>query len=182
MFFVPKDESTLLYREHIQEQLTSKFATELTVPPPGATSRTNGKWIVSPPNFVRKTSRRIQWASRIEIEAEASKTVSQSPATEAPSLQVGPSVNLFSADPGFYGSLSDMLGSQPASAFAKIPVGAEWGKHLVAYATGRNVITTHKGVDAFEVLWSADVTTSRELRRPSIDEIKHMEPTWEQVT
>lgn len=43
-------------------------------------------------------------------------------------------------------------------------------------------VTTHKGVDVYEVLWSADVTTSKELRRPSIDEIKHGEPTWEQVT
>jgi hypothetical protein len=45
-----------------------------------------------------------------------------------------------------------------------------------------NSITTHKGVDVYEVFWSADVTTSRDLRRPSIDDIRHGEPTWEQIT
>jgi hypothetical protein len=73
LFFIPKEQSTLFYKEHVRENLEKRFATELAAPPPGATSRTNGTWRISAPTFVRKTRSRIQWASRIDVEAEASK-------------------------------------------------------------------------------------------------------------
>ncbi len=186
LFFIPKEQSTLFYKEHIREKLCERFAAELAAPPPGATSRTNGTWRISAPNFVKKTGRRIQWTSRIEIEAEASKTVSQSPAIEASSLQIGPTLNISPSD------ISDVLFAQgsgfrgqarsiPLSALAKPQAATNWENFRLGVASASSV-TTHKGLDVYDVLWSTDVTTSRELRRPSIDEIRHLQPTWEQVT
>jgi hypothetical protein len=187
LFFIPKDESTLYYKEHIREKLREKFATELAAPPPGATSRTNGTWGISAPNFVKKTGRRIQWTSRIAVEAEASKTVSHSPAIESSSLQIAPTVNRLK----YYTGISDLLASQGPPEV--LTIGRPIQLSTLANTEGLNLenslmaigpsssVTTHKGVDVYEVLWSTDVTTSRELRRPSIDEIRHGEPTWEQV-
>ena len=73
LFFVPNDDSTFFYRERIREKLNKKFETELAAPPPGATKRKNGTWHISSPNFVQKTRHRIQWISRITIDAEGSK-------------------------------------------------------------------------------------------------------------
>lgn len=75
LFFIPDDQSTFVYKQRVLEQLKEKFASELSAHPAGATSRKNGTWFVHPPNFVKKSGRRIQWASRIEVETEASKTI-----------------------------------------------------------------------------------------------------------
>jgi hypothetical protein len=57
--------------------------------------------------------------------------------------------------------------------------GGEW-QNFAPQVSVTNV-ATHKGVDVYEVLWSVDVTTNRELRRPSIEGIRHVGTTWEQV-
>ena len=49
---------------------------------------------------------------------------------------------------------------------------------LWAPTTPRTVVT-HKGTDVYDVLWSVDVTTSLDLRRPSVDDILHVEAVWE---
>ena len=79
LFFVPKDESTLYYKERIRARLTEKFKRALAVPPAGATSRKNGTWRISRANFSKKAGQRISGVSRIEIEAEARKTILESP-------------------------------------------------------------------------------------------------------
>lgn len=187
LFFIPKEESSLFYKERIREKLNERFATELATPPPGATSRANGTWRISAPNFVKKTGRRIQWTSRITVEAEASKTVSPSPAIESSSVQIAPMVkptSYFTGVSNFLTPQGPVVGSIARTGKLSDMVSA-WGtlnleSSQVDFGPA-NSVTTHKGVDVYEVLWSADVTTSRELRRPSVDEIKHGEPTWEQV-
>lgn len=187
LFFIPKEESTLFYKEHVRDKLCERFAAELTAPPPGATSRTNGAWRISAPNFVKKTGRRVQWTSRISIEAEASKMASQSPAIEPSLFQTARPMNALASGLLLEGvPLSSLLGSPgfrlgPAES-ALTYVGAELPKYSVLVGSTATSITTHKGVDVYEVLWSADVTTGRDLRRPSIDDIKHLEPAWEHVT
>jgi hypothetical protein len=181
LFFIPKDQSSLLYKEHVREVLTDKFATELAALPQGATNRTNGKWLVSAPNFVKKTGPRIQWTSRIEIEAEASRM----PLTSAFASQV----NLVPAQP--FQGIKDLLSAQapPSGKLSdlsgwswKMPIGMLEPKNYetIQIPTIGNV-TTHSGLDSYEVFWSADVTTRKELRRPSIDEIKHVATTWEPI-
>ena len=38
---------------------------------------------------------------------------------------------------------------------------------------------THKGVDTYEVVWSVEVTTSRDLRKPKVEEIRHAGIVWQ---
>lgn len=192
LFFIPKDESTLYYKERIRDKLKEKFAAELAAAPPGATARKNGTWRISAPNFVKKTGRRIQWVSRIEVEAEGNKNAPQSPAIEGSTSKASPLLsNWFEPAEGVVTAkqLRDLMispgstiigpaSAQPASYAGTSTPGTIFSQTWLSLST----ITTHKGVDVYEVLWSADVTTARELRRPSIDEIRHLEPRWESVT
>jgi len=176
LFFLTKDESTLFYKAGVRELLEERYKAELSATPAGATSRKNGTWGISPPNFVKKTGKRIQWSSRIAIESESSKGSSVTNwATDfvapLPKLKE-PSVDdyMLAARPFFSKELrplSDMAGSEwyPMNPVTVVP----W-------------VTTHKGSDIYEVYWSADVTTSRELRKPSIDDIKHLGLQWEPVS
>ena len=178
LFFIEKDESTLYYKEHIRDKLGEKFATELTALPPGATHRKNGKWLISPPNFVKKTGQRIQWTTRIEIVAEASKTVPQAHSIESPSLQVTPEgMTLAALNPK-----GELGGSAIWPYFLEGGVKTVTLRSVVRGLPSFSSVTTHRGVDVYEVIWSVSVTTTRELRKPSIEDIIHAEPTWEQVT
>jgi hypothetical protein len=190
LFFIPKDESTLFYKGSVRQKLNEKFASELDAPPKGATSRSNRKWIISRPNFVKKTGRRIQWTSRIEIEAEASKTVSQPSTVESPSLQIPSQTDASSSDfnPNAMSNLllspilRDINLGETASlsSLAKPQDMSDWSNYLKTILPISSV-TCYKGVDAYEVMWSADVTTALELRKPSVDEVRHVGPSWEQV-
>jgi hypothetical protein len=188
LFFEKDERSTLLYKEEIVKKLKEKFAAELADVPPGATTRTNGTWTVNPPNFVKKTGRRIQWASRISIEAEASKPATQPRAAEAAVFSpVTAGAGFLNTYISAKGTISNLHPEQnaavwlPNSGIASIQPNLQ-AQDLWTVGTMTPTITTHKGTDVYEVLWSADVTTSHDLRRPSIDELKHLEPVWEQVT
>jgi hypothetical protein len=148
LFFVPKEQSTLFYKENIQAELEQRFAGELVVLPPGATSRTNGTWRINAPNFVKKTGRRIQWASRISVEVEASKTIARSPATEHSEWISGQNIFL-SPNPKSVplASLanSDIYSFAPVTSLAKgISIGPlNTYSFNVGYSES---VTTHKGV------------------------------------
>ena len=187
LFFIPKDESTLFYREHIKDRINALFQAELTALPSGATSRTNGTWRISPPNFVKKNGRRIQWASRISVEAEASKTVTQPPALDPGMVNATPNLNTWAINPTpLKIKLSDLMSPQNIELGSSPTLGTiNLRPTFLDFYAGTGTesrITTHTGSDVYEVLWSADVTTSRDLRRPLVDELKHLEPVWEQVT
>jgi hypothetical protein len=141
---------------------------------------------------VKNTGRRIQWGSRIEVEAEAGKTVPQSPAIEGSTLKASPLVSAW-VKPVQGVATTNRLADWLISSGPTIagPAGAQSTPYVEALNPGSiysgtcvsaSTITTHKGVDIYEVLWTADVTTDRELRRPSIDEIRHLELRWEPVT
>lgn len=188
LFLIVDDKSTLFYKERIRDLLEEKFATELVALPPGSSIRSNGTWSVSGPNFVKKTGPRIQWASRIEIETKASKVASQSPviapALSKLALQHGPSemdAALFPSAADFLRSGSaapNILGSAvPLSTLANV---SQPSYNALWYS--QSTIQTHKGTDVYEILWSVDISSRRELRRPKIDDIRHVALTWEQVT
>jgi hypothetical protein len=186
LFFIPKDESTLFYKENIRERLNEKFAKELAAPPAGASMRENEKWLISSPNFVKKTRQRIQWTSRIEIQAKASKLVPRGPKAEPPSPQatLEPNVlqGLSALGPEFYMPAPKGTLLAPGSVLSGAQHYLGEVHNLLYSPMFGETITTHKGVDVYEVIWSVDVTTARELRRPSIDEINHSGPAWEQIT
>lgn len=187
LFFVSDGQSTLFYKEQIREKLTEKFAAEMTALPPGATNRSNGTWRIHPPNFVKKDRRRIQWSSRISIEAEASRTTAQSAVSYFPATNLASTLNEgWMSKPSMkIATYSDLISYQNtgaaslASGMGNVQPAGYLSDMLVNVG---NELKTHKGTDLYEILWSADVTTSRDLRRPSIDELRHLEPIWEQIS
>jgi PIN domain len=186
MFFMPKEQSSLFYKMNIREKLTEAFAKELSALPPGATARTDGAWIISEPEFVQKAGSRIQWTSRIEIRTEASRVSYRIPPIDPTIVSKAAPGNQLATDSLLYTQIPNLLGSQTLNLAAP----GQWvnmantridlGNYGMSLEAG-NAITTHRGVDVYEILWSADVTTKGELRRPSIEEIRHGELSWEQV-
>jgi hypothetical protein len=190
LFFVPNDESTFFFKQNVRERLMSTFAKELAEPPPGATARTNGTWRISPPNFVKKERNRVQWTSRVEVEAEATGMFTQWASIGTASLPLDPVVNVFSTDNYFKPNANRLVSAgQDFGTYNTVPLGtlakplvfADVGNYVSAFKSSPSV-PKYKGVDVYEVLWSADVDSRHELRRPSVDDIKRLEPTWEQVT
>jgi hypothetical protein len=196
LFFVPKDESTLYYKERIRARLTEKFKRALAVPPAGATSRKNGTWRISRANFSKKAGQRISGVSRIEIEAEARKTILESPSATSVVLAAdsnpylsylspaGEQISDLSALRLFSGSLATTHGLGFAGDIS--PSGDLQGLGSLAGLSAKlleappyRTVVSHKGVDVYEVLWSVDVTASLDIRRPSIDDLVHIEANWE---
>jgi hypothetical protein len=185
-FFFEKDEkSGLFYKERVRERLIERFADELDALPPGATNRKNGTWRIHPPNFVKKNARRIQWASRISVEAEASKLT---PLTTAGGVKIS---SLYSGENPFMTvsppkmvKLSDMMNYQNLNigTISSLMTNPQPTVNLkdLAISFGNETVT-HRGTDIFEVLWSADVTTRRDLRRATMDELRHLGVNWEPV-
>jgi hypothetical protein len=203
MFFIPKDESTLYYSEHVRDQITKEFEKELAVVPPGAEVRKNGTWRISPPNFSKKIGHRVHWVSRIEIEVEATKSVPDNSGFMYQLVNAGQLMNLSSlgsswnqyvaqnplSQPVSPVSLSSALPS-PGTSFSSVIGNVEvpragWmlSEPDLKDLTPRSykTIVTHRGVDVYEVLWSVDVTTSVEIRRPSMDSCVHVNTNWETV-
>ncbi len=189
LFFAVKDDASLLYKEGIRERLREKFAVELALLPAGATGRKNGTWGISAPTFSKKTGQRIQWTSRIEIEAEATKVVydeartvySDNPALQYPGLAVGPAAYSSRTPLNLPQGQNWVVSGAGLTTPIFGPSDATLHSYLSSQPFGRTVVT-HKGIDLYEVLWSVDVTTALDLRRPLIDDIAHVEVTWEPVT
>lgn len=43
------------------------------------------------------------------------------------------------------------------------------------------MVISHKGIDVFEVLWSTEVTMSKDLKKPAIENITHVELRWQTI-
>jgi len=178
LFLVPDDKSTLFYTGHVREKLEAKFAKELAYLPPGATSRTNGTWRIGEPNFVKKTGKRVEWTSTIGVDAEAS--TNHHPETIGQPINVGSLVQPIAASEMVVPLFGTALASEDYLPF-NVLSRTNWNPQKVSLVSTYSV-KSHRGIDVYEVLWSADWTTKRELRRPSIDDIKHVESSWEQLT
>jgi hypothetical protein len=185
-FFVPKDDSTLYYTQKISTKLSEQFGTELSAVPSGASRRSNTRWLIAAPRFVRKEARRVFWATRITVEATAFARVpaprfEHPPSTDA---EIPGSAGLLAAASSY---LSDsarakMLRSitEPPPASPPAEAGHSLSVLMNSYANlfgqEREVA---KGRTALEVDWSATVTTARSLSAPRIEELRHVETVWD---
>jgi hypothetical protein len=183
LFFVSMDDkSTLLYRTKVQEQIGEKFKVQLEQKPEGTTFRKNGTWHLNPPNFSRKDGRRVFWTSRIEIEMEAGTvTRKQDLGPAIPSSGVildSPFQANFPLEHS--GSLLTHLDDWPTFT---VPLKAvtDWNINNILVSNPSTRVVTHRGRDIYEVLWSAEVTMSKELKRSVIDELKHVELKCEPI-
>src|SRR5579862_608785 len=164
LFFRPKDEKTVFYKVKIRDLISKKFASELDVLPTGTTFRENNNvWRVSEPNFSRKDGQRVYWTSRIKVPFEAGV---EAPSKPVPNLLTRPiTQDVLIAESGapvtLYGLNTDMLN---IGALGEI-------KYDVLSGYGNQKTITQRGDDIFEVRWSSQLTVSKQLRKPVVDEI-----------
>jgi hypothetical protein len=183
LFFVSSDnKKTIFYAQDVRQKLTDKFSSELETRPEGTGFRKNGKWLIDEPNFSRKVGRRTFWTSRIEIEVEAGKvTRNDPPKAVIPLSSLGgtaivtqeidwqPSINTQASTIGYSQTLEDYL-ARPAPDNLYTSLG---GDAYSVLPSDKRV--THKGTDVYEVLWSTAVTPSKDLTKPVIEDITHVE-------
>ncbi len=172
LFFVSSDaKEVLFYKEKIRERLMEKFKSDLETKPQGTTFRENGTWRIDLPNFSRKEGRRVFWTSRIEIDVEAGTVITQNEPSNLAAWVTGD--RPVQQDPG----------STPYT-FLSTPITLQSVLQNIDY---RNLISekkviSHKGRDVFETLWSTEVTMSKELKKPIIEDIKHIELSCQPIS
>jgi hypothetical protein len=178
LFFVSGDDKDVLYfKEKIGERIREKFGSQLDHRPGGTTFRQNVKWLIAPPNFSRKEGRKIFWTSRVEIQVKAGiTTLDQGVSAGVPAQTLSTSANIALTNPIYYSSAAY---SSPTyygfdvnnvSLSDKLP---DWS-YLINTPSPRK-ITTHQGTDLFEVLWSAELTMSNDLKKASVEDVRHVE-------
>lgn len=193
LFFVSGDDKdALYYKERIGERLREKFGSDLDNRPEGAMFRQNVKWVIAPPNFSRKEGRKIFWTSRIEMQVEAgliTRDESVSAGVPAQTFWAGSNIvnSPFYSNPGLYSNLvsyGNLVPGNPAfygdAANVSLSSKALDWSYPNDYASKR--IITHKGTDVFEVLWSAELTMSKDLKKASVQDIRHVELKWQPIS
>jgi hypothetical protein len=202
LFLTPNgDKDSLYVKENIGQRITDEFKQQLAARPEGTSFRSNGQWWISPPNFVRKEQKRVFWASRITIESE-SENVTVSPERigteymtellkqpsvpiQAGRLQMSPNPQgLFAAESAFHPLVSAQPSYSPLSIwnYPIVSTQSDILKGLNFSFPAEKRVATHKGRDVYEVLWSTEVTMSRELRKAVIEGIKHIEIDWQPIS
>jgi hypothetical protein len=186
LFFVSADDKdTLYYKEKVYEKLAEKFKGQLEARPEATTWRNNGTWHLSRPNFLRKEGRRIFWTSRIEIEVEAGTVTEKQQPIEIssglyggapPSQKATSPFTVQGKEPDYYTKLWSAFAKDwdPKSGYLGY-LGSLTGQ------TSQERMVTHKGRDIYEVLWSTEVTMSKELKKGVIGELKHIELKCEPI-
>jgi hypothetical protein len=191
LFFTTEDNKDTLYvKEKIGRRISEQFKEQLAARPEGTTFRSNGQWWISPPNFARKEQKRVFWASRIGIEAEAGSVISPDPIGKvslSESLK-SQSVTLEGRippafSPAFSPAFPHAFEYNPLQFFSAESGITSINTSLKALmGTPEKKVTTHKGRDIYEVLWSTEVTMTRELKKAVVEEIKHIEIDWQSVS
>lgn len=172
-FFVSgENKDTLYFTEKVGERIRETFKDDLAKNPEGTTFRTNKTWYISAPNFSRKEGTQIFWTSRIEVEVEAGISTKESEPTLSKLVALS-SLNPNPISPESSGKIAttNALGALYGG-------GTDWGKDWAGAITGlftpEKTVITQKGRDIYEVLWSAEVTTSKSLKKSEIHEIRHI--------
>lgn len=179
MFFSSADDKgALYYKSQIFDRLTASFKSELGRRPEGTDGRANRAWSIYPPNFVKKEGTKIYWSTKIELEAEATRTVFPAPPPLGAPVPVNDTAEPLAAGryptqppPGIDVSLWSSLRNRYRSGSLQALAGASYKTEPI-----------FKGQDLYEVIWSCEVTTTKELRRPKLEELRHIELTWEAVS
>jgi hypothetical protein len=185
LFFVSADDKDVLfYKENVRQKLEEKFGIELKQRPEGTTFRSNGKWLIAHPNFSRKEGRKIFWTSRIEVEVDAGVTtnIAKAPVLQTSGALVSPTSYAFQAPNAMALKPTQALSwLQPVTDADLYSGSVNIAYPNFAYAPQERIIT-HKGSQVFEVLWSAEVTMSKDLKKSAIEQINHISLTWQPIS
>lgn len=189
-FFYVEDDSSCLYSQaNVKKRIKEDHAEKLAEVPYGARSRENVGWRVDPPRFVDSNQRTLTWASRVIVEAIATKLPNQwpsnlyssdytlnQPSTLYSTAFTVPPAQLFSSDytVRYYKSLL------PSSGSTQIPGATKMFSDTPDESAFRHaVLGTFPGRSIFEVTWSATVTDDSSLTDAKVISIQFIETVWE---
>ena len=207
LFFEKGNESSLYYKEKLQNKIREKFPAELSELPAGANRRAGGTWLIAPPRFLKKEGQRIHWATRINIEAKAMRyDLMPGPLTSsaqsasllsifgggAPNLASGIALageqnrpgGLFNFSPGsILGSGSPFTAGPhgvPGPGSSSGSAGITSGTSLgTSFIPSMSERVISEGKTVIEVVWSVTVSTSERLSKPKIESIAFVETVWD---
>jgi hypothetical protein len=167
LFFVKEDEKSLYYKEDIRGQINRDYADVLNDPIIGGHLRRSGTWWITAPIFVKKTRQRVHWVSVLEPEFEIYHIEEKDDDSDLGSSLAGlANIRSTTAD----GGLGTAAGLGLANIHSKGIGQGLLGRTLL----GGEPIVDFKGRERFEIHWSASLTQSKNLTKPSVDEIKHL--------
>lgn len=184
MFFEKDVASSLYYKLGLRNVLQAEFAEQLQSRPPSATIRRNGTWFIGSPRFDRKQNRRVHWTTTVRVEASAYRL-------EADQIQIGhlgsdlfSTSNLkrfiFSEGPRHGTSTTMAALGKGLTALGDQAIKLSPPSSTIVYNTPSHeerLVCT--GETVFEIAWSATLTTTHKLTRPTIDGQKCVATTWE---
>lgn len=185
LFFNQSESSGLYYSENIYSRIKNDYNNELNTVPIKGLARKNWQIWISNPVFIRKERQRIYWSTPIKIEANLFKH----------------DVNLGLADD----SIATLLANYKPSQTIEIPSsgltmgdllsGSKYGLTIgdvLSRKTKTHTISTSdvlsqpvnkidmgKGSSSFEVIWSINITQTKKLTLPKIEDVKFISTTWE---
>jgi hypothetical protein len=184
LFFISSDDKgTLFYKEKLTERVEEQFKAELKVRPEVTSFRDNNAWHIHQPNFLRKDGRRIFWTTRIDIEVEVGTLAlgSEPKASSVYESNLGAFTildrnSLITQKSPYYNTLAFLnepvtYGQNVFQTPGAITEGVV-GRPLVF---PQKKVVSHKGRDIYEVLWSTEITMSKDLKKPTLEEISHIE-------
>jgi hypothetical protein len=195
LFFVSSDnKETVFYKDKVRERLNDKFKAELEAKPQGISFRENGSWHIHQPNFSRKESRRVFWTSRIEIDVELGVLKKEDDPTGTfflsnPLLSSSPQLTVTPDKLPSYNEITNLYDTNiydkynlynPYAPSNLVTLQGLQSYGLQSYGSEKRVIS-HKGRDIFEVRWSTEVTMSKELKKPTVEDIAHVELSYQPI-
>jgi hypothetical protein len=160
-FFEAKNGESLFFKEGIQKRIAEEFRSVLEGVPKGADRRENGEWFIYSPRFAKKHRQRVYWATRIQVEANAYKT-----------LGPGLAELIFST----LQTLTALQRKQGSPVSTESSVGAS--PEVPQLPTEKREELFAKGWSNFDVTWSVLVTTGQKFTKHRIDGIEHVETSW----
>ncbi len=177
-FYIEDDSSCLFAQENVKKRIKEEYADKLAEIPTGADKRENIAWRIDPPRFVDSLEKTITWASRVIVEAVATRSLQMTTGVinlgfgpgSLPSTQWGttitslPSGTTQVVEPVFpiYSGIVPSTSWEPSSA---------WQNAILGRFSGRSI---------FEVLWSAVSTESPVgLKDGKVLQIRFVETVWD---
>jgi len=162
-FFEEKNNSSLLYKENIIDKIKESYGEQLKTVPKVGLLRENGTWRNSPPFFIRKVKQRIFWKTFIIIDAEAFK------------LEFSAGETLYT-NPDFHNPMQPNLLSP---LLPNLDVKQQYPPTiLTGFPKTSTKVKIAKGQSSFEIYWSVNITQTKKLSRPQINEIKFVGTKW----
>lgn len=175
-FYIEDDSSCLFAQANVKKRIKEEYAAELARIPSGADNRESVAWGIDPPRFVDSQEKTITWASRVIVEAVATRSAQITGVVDA---STSLSSRLLNTQPSTQWTISSLsvpsgttqLSSGLSSIYSAAPTNWLSTKINLGRISGRSI---------FEVLWSATSTDAPlGLKDGTVLKIRWVETVWD---